>query len=132
MSSRLWDRQPSENPAGDGPGDTNALLDELDAGRVVVMESDLTTVWYWTDEGGRIHRETFAGSPPAVSQDWKIDPLFFSSKAAAAMGVGRRTIRLTDREELETRREYRRIALAFQEWWRMEYHLTERGTIRDE
>lgn len=132
MSSHV--RKPSPNPLGDGPTDTNPLLDALHDGQVIVKESDhaLTEAWYWTDEDGRIHRETFAGGPPAVHQDWGVDPLFTASNLADAMHHGRSTIRVTDRDELQERRQYRDVALAFRHLRRMEFFLRERGEIPDD
>lgn len=113
---------PLENPAGDGPEDTNALLDALRDGEVVrsTSSSTMVDVYFQMAGPGRIERVSFAGTPPAVHQRRVISVMEFAGSIAKRMGSGRGEVALTTPEELQQRECYRRAALAFRGLWRME------------
>lgn len=116
-------REPAENPAGDGPQDTNALLDALRDGEVLKVSSDIVTTFYRRTEDGRIHRVPFTCSPPAVVKYRRVDPLRFSLDIAQTMKSGLSTLELTDVHELVQRYRYREKALAFRHLRRLDYYL---------
>ncbi len=120
---------PLENPAGDGPGDTNALLDALRDGEVVrsTSSSSMVDVYFQMDEGGRIERLSFAGTPPAVHQRRVISTVEFAGRLAKRMGTGLGEVTLTTSEELETRERYHRVALAFRALCRLEREVERDG-----
>lgn len=118
-------REPLENPAGDSPGDTNALLDALRDGEVVrsTSSSAMVDVYFQMTEPGRIERVSFAGTPPAVHQVRAISAVEFAGSLAKRMGVGLGEVALTTTEELEQRERARDVALAFTYLGRLEREL---------
>lgn len=121
--------EPLTNPAGDGPSDTNPLLDELRDGAVVrsVSSSELATVYFHMDESERIVRTSFAGSPPAVRKQQYVSSIRFASAVADRMGSGRGEVVLTTPEELERRKHDHDIASGFLGLWWMEQRLETEG-----
>lgn len=111
---------PAENPAGDGPSDTNPLLDALRDGEVLKRESDIITVYFQMVSGGRINRVSFAGSFQPVRKLRPMDPLSFAMSVSRSMHAGLSEFSLTTPEELEQRERDHRVALAFRGLWRME------------
>ena len=120
---------PLENPAGDGPGDTNPLLDALRDGAVVrtTSSSELVDVYFQMTAPGRVERVSFAGTPPAVRKRRVISAMEFTAALAKRMGSGRGEVALTTPEELTERERDHRVALAFRGLWRLE-----REVSRDE
>lgn len=118
-------RDPTPNPAGDGPGDTNGLLDALRDGHVVRKRSD-RRAWGWLHEtyyrmvDGTIYRVTFAGSPPAVRARKPMDVIWFSSEIARTLHSGRGEVSLTTVDAMDAREREYRAALAFSGLSRME------------
>lgn len=124
-------REPLENPApgAEGPSDTNPLLDELRDGVVLRTTSDvLVETYYHMEDGERIRRVAFAGTPPAVRSVRTISVVEFAGRIAQSMESGLGTIELTTPEELEHRERAHDVALAFAGIRRLERELDrERG-----